>query len=1187
MKIVKLDLLAFGPFTEQALELGDQTGLHLVYGPNEAGKSSTLRALRNLLFGIPANTPDNFIHPHSSLRIGATLRNGAGPDVDLIRRKGTKNTLLRPDGRTPHDDSLLDKLLGGISQNVFDTVFGIDHDELVRGGRAITRGDGDVGQILFAAGSGIADLETIQKQLESEAEALFKPGGKNPKINALLSRADAARKEIKDALLPSSKWLEHDKALKDAQAQLAKAEAELADVTRERTRLQRTIDALPLIGRRSHLREQLSALGAVPILRPEFGDRRRDIVARLSVAQAAQRRARDSLTETEKELKTLVIPDELLAMTDQIDRLRELLGSYRKAQQDLPGIQARREQLLADARRLLKAIRPDLTLEAADELRISKSDTSEIIRLGKRLDPLTAEERHAASEVETLTTSLAAAQRQFDALPPALSPVRLQEVVQRWQAHGNLEQQLATARAELVQLEDQAAIDLRKLPLWSGSLEDLERLPAPSSETIDRFETQLATAADELKRVNERKDEAQAKLSECRRQIEQLQLEGAVLTESDLAESRRVRGEEWEKLLSAWRGVATPDRHRPLLAMDSPDAEQTQELIVGYEKAVRFADDVSDRLRREAARVSMLAQLASQRDAQQQQIDQLLAATKKAEKSEKRLHDEWLALWKPSAVEPASPREMRAWQQKQQSLCSQAQGIRASRAATKRLEEQIDAARRELLVALRETQCEHLCAETNSDSLTSILSRSRTALKGIDLAALRRQQLAETIADLTARREQAAQKLEQARSRIDDWREQWSQAAARLGVSRQISPAQADDIVAQIQDLFVKLDDAADKAERIEGIGRDSAALEREVRHLAQRAAPELVDQPLESAIEQLLTRLRKAQKDDEKRTLLSSQADELRAQLMQAEEQISAASTQLQIMCREAGCNEASELPEVERLSAEALRLREALDTLEEQLRGLSAGQRLDQFIAEVEVLAGDDLAPRVRQLIERAEQIDQQRAELHQTIGSHNAALRAMDGNAQAADRSEHLQQLLAEIESEVEQYARLRLASAVLREAVTQYRERNEGPVLRLASEFFAQLTLGSFEGIRADFDERGAAVLVGVRAGGKELVSVNHLSEGTADQLYLALRLAALQEYLKHGEPLPLVVDDILVNFDDERAVAALRVLAQFAATTQVIFFTHHQHLLRLGMDHLSSDSVCVHELPGRNLAAVGQ
>jgi uncharacterized protein YhaN len=87
----------------------------------------------------------------------------------------------------------------------------------------------------------------------------------------------------------------------------------------------------------------------------------------------------------------------------------------------------------------------------------------------------------------------------------------------------------------------------------------------------------------------------------------------------------------------------------------------------------------------------------------------------------------------------------------------------------------------------------------------------------------------------------------------------------------------------------------------------------------------------------------------------------------------------------------------------------------------------------------------------------------------------------------------------------------------------------------------------------------------------------MSEGTADQLYFALRLAYLADWLDRHEPLPLVVDDILIKFDDQRALASLEVLAQFSQRTQVILFTHHQHLVELARTRLPSDQLFTHQL----------
>jgi uncharacterized protein YhaN len=90
----------------------------------------------------------------------------------------------------------------------------------------------------------------------------------------------------------------------------------------------------------------------------------------------------------------------------------------------------------------------------------------------------------------------------------------------------------------------------------------------------------------------------------------------------------------------------------------------------------------------------------------------------------------------------------------------------------------------------------------------------------------------------------------------------------------------------------------------------------------------------------------------------------------------------------------------------------------------------------------------------------------------------------------------------------------------------------------------------------------------------------MSDGTADQLYLALRLASLEQYLSGNEPLPFIVDDILLRFDDDRATATLEALLELSRKTQVIFFTHHRHMLGLADATLDAKGIQVHRLERR-------
>ena len=156
------------------------------------------------------------------------------------------------------------------------------------------------------------------------------------------------------------------------------------------------------------------------------------------------------------------------------------------------------------------------------------------------------------------------------------------------------------------------------------------------------------------------------------------------------------------------------------------------------------------------------------------------------------------------------------------------------------------------------------------------------------------------------------------------------------------------------------------------------------------------------------------------------------------------------------------------------------------------------------------------------------------------------------------------------------RVRLASVLLQREIERYRAENQDPLLRRAGELFTQLTLGRYSALRTDFDDHERPILVGVRAEGQR-VKVGGMSDGTRDQLYLSLRLATLESYLAKSEPLPFVVDDILINFDDARSAATLKVLAELSKKTQVILFTHHARLKEMAEGMRNGPGVFVREL----------
>jgi hypothetical protein len=128
----------------------------------------------------------------------------------------------------------------------------------------------------------------------------------------------------------------------------------------------------------------------------------------------------------------------------------------------------------------------------------------------------------------------------------------------------------------------------------------------------------------------------------------------------------------------------------------------------------------------------------------------------------------------------------------------------------------------------------------------------------------------------------------------------------------------------------------------------------------------------------------------------------------------------------------------------------------------------------------------------------------------------------------------------------------------------------------------LTCERFARLETDVDDRDEDVLIAITADGARR-RVEELSDGTREQLFLALRLAAIERHVVTAQPIPVMFDDVLLESDDDRARRILTALADLAQQTQVIVLTHHQHLVGIAettVDRSRLDVIDLAALPPR-------
>lgn len=388
-------------------------------------------------------------------------------------------------------------------------------------------------------------------------------------------------------------------------------------------------------------------------------------------------------------------------------------------------------------------------------------------------------------------------------------------------------------------------------------------------------------------------------------------------------------------------------------------------------------------------------------------------------------------------------------------------------------------------------------------------------------------------------------------------------------------PADAEGQLGLLGELFLVIDEANRIGRDISERKATAKRYSEEVRDLVGALGIDSDERSPRHVVPELFAQYQEAQKRAQRRKQISDQLDDERRVFEQADQELSMKSGELAELCDAAGVSEIADLLPVEIRAKRKRDLTSQVSEIERQLIELNSTP-LDRILEEAASANRDSLSAQLPVLEEEIKEGEALQILLAQHVRDAEVAFKQVDGSARAAEVAQSAQGLLARLGNATEDYVRLKASSFVIARAIDAYRERNQAPLLKRAAEYFKTLTLGSFRGLEADPGEGDREVLVGVRANRKH-VSVDGMSEGTRDQLYLALRLAAIERHLETRPPIPVIVDDILVQFDNKRAKAALQALGMLSMHTQVLVLTHHEHLLPLAEQATAKGLLAIHRL----------
>lgn len=398
---------------------------------------------------------------------------------------------------------------------------------------------------------------------------------------------------------------------------------------------------------------------------------------------------------------------------------------------------------------------------------------------------------------------------------------------------------------------------------------------------------------------------------------------------------------------------------------------------------------------------------------------------------------------------------------------------------------------------------------------------------------------------------------------VDAATARWKTALRGLGLPDTLEPTQ--------------LKEVSQRSERIAGIHTRLEQLQLELndRNKELSAITNRIDQVLgeigityqttvpAERLQQLKSAIQQQRRLVAQRKELRTKYLALRTQGNRAERELDAAEGRKQRILSVVGASNDQEFRNLALQHDQLKKLSEKRKQISEQIAAALGNKfQVDEVDQLLTAHGANGLERRWETVNEETSQLKQEQSQLHQQRGKIAQEIKTLGEDHRLDEARLELNATMAQVGLQKRRWQSLALTSHVLETIRTNYEAQRQPETLREASYFLEKLTGGQYARIWTRLI--GEELLVDNR--NKETLRVELLSRGTREAVYLALRLALVSAYARRGAILPMVLDDVLVNFDAERARAAAKVLREFAASGyQILMFTCHDHFRDLFHD----------------------
>ena len=1150
MRLTSLRLQRYGNFESRTILFDPSPGvINLVVAPNGAGKSVLRGAFCDLLFGIHGQTPMGFRFNYTSMRIDAEGVGSDGAPFAFGRRKGQGNTLIDAAGESL-DPAAIAPLLGRTDRVLLERLFALDTERLRQGEADLLSSNGALADVLEAGAGGFRHARRLRKALEDERDLLapIRKSAQRP-FYVQLDRFTESRRRLAASALRPDQWEKQEQDLAAAEQRQRDQNAIVDAASREIARLERIRRVTPWFTQHDLASAWLGAHPDAPHLAP--GLKPRLDVVRTAIVLAEQRRQSDTgrAALLTAQIAAVTVDSGLLAEAEAIDALTDPAGAARKAVADLPA----RAAELASRQALIAALLADLGSKLPPERAAEAVPARTAIASARRLIAAHAARTQAVQAEPLRIAALAHEQTDLAAQLAELAPPEhqgaLTDLLRDIRADGDPTRHEAQSVAAVTAADTAVAAALARVPGWTGDAEALLALAPMQRSMYDRMAEDRGTAATRAAASKELLDAARQAHVEARDRLAALERGGPLPDENTLAHARTRRDAGWQLI------------YRRAFTGDPPSLSEEQAfsgplpLPLAFERAVAAADNVADRRVLEAAAVQR-AETARQTVADQQA--RLIAsetAYRIAAETTAAAERAWTQVCAPLPLGPtpllrevedfiaARTRVVEAWEKQRAARDAHAALMVRHAAWAERLGEAMDAPAGRALAAL----------------LTVADQRIAAARQAVN-----------TRAGLEAKRDAAGKALNEARTRLREaqaalssWTESWNRLLPDLGRPADEDPAVTEVLLTVITELDQARLEAATLAERVRGMQTDNARFREMAAGIAARVAPHLAGDDPFQIVTELRRRLQAAREQSEQLRVLREQLASASAAADAAERHLVECEAEQRAVLQLIGADTVEQANARLTLAADRAVQAAALDEAERRLRDAGDGLPLEMLKADMASLPPDEIAARIDRLGRERAAAQEAAQEAVALVSGLRQRMEREALETSATDAAADQQAATASIGRLLDDALVLHAAAALLEQALVAVEQSGGSDVLRRISTLFGILTNGAYVRVAAEVGDDGTPRLILLqRDYPEERQSVRDLSEGTRDQLFLALRMASIEAHAAQAPALPFIGDDILQTFDDDRAVAALHVMREVSARVQVILLTHHRHVVDL-------------------------